>query len=542
MMTKIVAAIMLDTVEQGLAAASRARQLGAQMVEFRIDRIAGLDTARIQELRKLVADSPLPCIITCRPTWEGGEYQGDEQTRVSLLEHLGTSEKVPAYVDMELAAYAGSSNLRQKVNLIVDHPGQMRKIGTALILSSHDFQARPADWHARMQAMLNAPACRVAKLAWKGQEGDLRDNLLALDMVKMAVEGKAITALVMGEGGLLSRVLGKKAGAFLTFAALNEQNGTAPGQPTIDELKNRYGWDKISQQTKVYGLIGWPVSHSLGPVIHNAGFRQVGFDGVYLPMPVAPDWEQFKNNLQAMLDHDILGLAGVSVTLPHKEHLVRFIKERQDKRDQMDPLVEKVGAANTLVVRDDGSLEVRNTDYEGALRALCDGMGIKTVNEIAGVNVAVLGAGGAARAVIAGLAAHGAHVVVYGRTKSKVQTLVHSLNGQFKGSILAADWQELSTGTKNHQVYVNCTPVGMYPNVQQMPVELQVIQQWEPGTVVFDTIYNPAQTQLLKQAQTRGCVTISGLEMFVRQAALQFHAWTGRPGPIDLFRQVLSAR
>ncbi len=544
-MTHLCVPIMVRSLSDALATAARAAEYGADIVEFRIDHF----TDDLEALTQLIDQSPLPCIITCRPTWEGGGYDGEEQKRISVIEHAGIptkSGKSPAYIDVELAGYQVSANLRQKVGLVVDHDRQVRPITAGLILSSHDFQTRPSDLLQKVHAMAEASACRVAKVAWKARS--LRDNIEAFEL--LLARPKPMIALCMGEEGLASRVLAGKFGALLTFAAIDKDAGTAPGQPTIRELKDLYRWDSIARSTKVYGVIGWPVGHSMSPAIHNPGFTKVGHDGVYLPMPIPDAYEHFKATVGAWLDFAPLDFKGASVTIPHKENLLKFVDERGG---EVEPLARLIGAANTLTVRDDGSLYASNSDYAGALDAVCAGLGI-TRGGLQGKRVGVIGAGGAARAIVAGFAGHGATVVVYNRTLEKAQQLVQLFTPSVlkglapgvsePGKVVAMPQDKLRDSCC--EVFINCTPVGMYPKVDASPFpDLKAVigaGKAKCTVAVFDTIYNPLETQLLKDAREAGCITIPGTEMFVRQAAAQFELWTKKPAPVDVFRKVLYER
>jgi 3-dehydroquinate dehydratase/shikimate dehydrogenase len=362
----------------------------------------------------------------------------------------------------------------------------------------------------------------------------LRDNLEAFDLLQQ--RHKPTIALCMGEFGLPSRILAKKFGALLTFAALDADQATAPGQPTIDELKTRYRWDKLNEDTQVYGVIGWPVGHSMSPHIHNAGFDAVDHNGVYLPMPIPAEYEHFKASVGAWLDFPPLRFRGASVTIPHKENLLRFVKERGG---EIEPLAQTIGAANTLTVRDDGSLYAANTDYAAALDAVCAGVGVPR-EELNEFRVAVIGAGGAARAIVAGFADCGATVVIYNRTFEKAEALAKSFKDA-PGHVVAARMEKLCDSCCH--IFINCTPIGMHPHVDATPMPLDLMKSrgeaWGPGTVVFDTVYNPVQTKLLHDARKEGCVTIPGAEMFVRQAAGQFGQWTGVDAPLNLFRDVV---
>ena len=520
-MTRLCVPIFVHDFEQALADANRALAGGADLIELRIDQFTD-DPAAAAEL---VSACPLPCIVTCRPTWEGGLYDGDEQTRVALLEHIGLhATSGPVYFDIELAAYNSSANLRQKINLIADRDDRPRKVAAALILSSHDFEGRPADLLRRVAAMNGHEHCKVVKLAWLARS--LRDNLEAFELIADRI--KPTIALCMGEYGLVSRVLAKKFGALLTFAALGDGEGTAPGQPTLDNLKHLFRWDAINPATAVYGVVGYPVGHSMSPAIHNAGFDATGYDGVYLPMPIPPEYEHFKATVGSWLDDPRLDFKGASVTIPHKENLLRFVRERGG---EIEPLAERIGVANTLVKRDDGSLYAGNTDYAAALDSVCDALGIGR-DALAGRRVAVLGAGGAARAVVAGFTHYGAQVTVYNRTPEKARDLAGVFNADH------AAWDQV--GSADFDILINCTPIGMHPHEDASPLTLRNPNGERPtAPVVFDTIYNPVQTKLLRQAQQLGYLTVPGTEMFVRQAAVQFERWTGTAAPLAVFRRVL---
>jgi 3-dehydroquinate dehydratase/shikimate dehydrogenase len=522
-MTHLTVPLVVHELDTALAQAARAAEAGADLVEYRIDSF--LEPEAVQAL---VARSPLPCLVTCRPTWEGGDYDGDETDRISLLEHagLGRDGITPAYLDVELTAYQRSANLRQKVGLVVDHADQPRPgVSTGLILSSHDFQTMPADLDRRIMAMADAEACRVIKVAWRARS--LRDNLEAFDILQRRL--KPTIALCMGEAGLPSRVLAKKFGALLTFAALDQTPGsvTAPGQPTVDELKHLYRWDALTPETRIYGVIGHPVGHSLSPALHNAGFDATGFDGVYLPMPIPPEFEHFKATVLSWLDYAPLHFRGASVTIPHKQNLLRLVEEQGG---EIEPLAAKIGAANTLTRRDDGSLYASNTDYAALLDAVGDAWSVDRAG-LAGKRVAVLGAGGAARAAAAAFTHVGGQVTVFNRTTSKAEALAEHFGAT------ARPLDDLDP--LDFDLLINATPVGMSPHVDASPVVFPADAGPGPRPLVFDTIYNPLQTRLRREAAAAGCATLPGTEMFVRQGAAQFELWTGQPAPLDVFRRVL---
>lgn len=543
MSTLLCVSIMVENPHEALDDALLARAKGAELVEYRIDSIfhGDDDEAGARTVEMLVAESPLPCIITCRPVSEsggtggGGGYDGDDASRIALFQKLGALDHPPRYLDIELATLTRSANLRQKVLLAVEHDTQPRDLSTSLILSVHDFEQRPPDLFKKLAALRAEPAARIHKIAWRARS--LRDNLELFEILRE--RDRPTIALGMGEFGLMSRVLTPKFGGFLTFAALRDESATAPGQPTIDDLLNLYRFRSINKQTRVYGVIGWPVAHSASPHIHNAGFEALGVNAVYLPLPVIEGWESFKATLGALLDDPHLDFSGASVTSPHKEHLLRFAREDQSRDWTIDPIAQRIGAANTLVVSPDGECSVHNTDAEGVLAPLRERLGA-----LEGRRIGVIGAGGAARAAAVALADAGATILIHNRTHERAAALaahINALDGPHQGHAATASPDDLASC----EVVVNATPIGMKTSADagapdRSPLPDAVLDALPGTAIVFDTVYNPADTPLLRSASERGLTTIPGAEMFITQAALQSRLWTGREPPISLFRRVLA--
>jgi 3-dehydroquinate dehydratase/shikimate dehydrogenase len=386
----------------------------------------------------------------------------------------------------------------------------------------------------RWAAMASADSCAVAKVAWRARS--VRDNLEAFELLR--TRAKPAVAICMGEAGLMSRVLAPKFGAFLTFAhagtaadaerAAARASGTAPGQPSVEELVERWGFRRIGPATRVLGVIGWPVAHSRSPEVHNAWFRERGADAVYLPIPVPPEYEHFKATVAELVEFAPLDFRGASVTLPHKEHLVRFVRERDGA---VEALAARIGAANTLLVEPGGAVSCANTDAPAAVAALCVGMVIER-DALRARRVAVLGAGGVARAVAAGLADEGATVVVFGRNAERVRAMCDDLMrgaggagascGAFDGRVIPGRAGEESCGC--FHAIVNCTPVGMQggpdPDGNPLPDDMSL-----DGVTVMDTVYAPRETPLLRESRSRGARTVDGWQMFERQARLQSERW-----------------
>jgi 3-dehydroquinate dehydratase/shikimate dehydrogenase len=425
-----------------------------------------------------------------------------------------------AYFDVEFKSYNG---LRMADRDSITRP---------VIVSAHDFKGRPDRLYNLVDEMNRAPAS-VNKIVWTARS--IRDNLEAFELLK--TRQKPTIALCMGEAGLVSRVLAKKFGGFLSFASLDETSGTAPGQISLSDMKRLYRWDAISPSTKVYGVVGSPIMHSMSPAIHNAGFDAIGHDGVYLPMLVEPGWESFKAFMETFVPFEGLDLAGLSVTIPHKENALRYLKE---KGAEVEPLAEAIGALNTIVIdRSGGEPKLRgfSTDYAAILDSITSKMGI-TREELENYRVAVIGAGGTGRTAVAALAHYGATVVVYNRTKERADALVQEFDGK-SGKVVSARLEKLCDSCCH--IFINASSMGMYPNVNESPLG-ERLPKFESETVVFDSVYNPMRTKLLQQAEEAGAKTIGGVEMFVRQAAGQFAAWTGKEAPTKVMRQVIEKR
>jgi len=328
----------------------------------------------------------------------------------------------------------------------------------------------------------------------------------------------------MGAGGLISRILAKELGCFLTFASIDELNATAPGQLTIKDLKELYRFDYIDTQTKLYGVIADPVGHSLSPAIHNACFGDKQMNNLYLPLLVEGGRQEFDSFLHHALIRKWLNFRGFSVTIPHKQNALAYVWE---SHGYIEPLAQKIGAANTLLVGPDGKLEAYNTDYAGALDAIKSGMRISKA-KMNGLPVAVVGAGGVSRAIVAGLSDAGAQIRIYNRTVEKAQKLAAEFNCEF------APLDDIKN--IDAKLLINCTSIGMHPNVEATPIPAESLKR---GMAVFDTVYNPAQTLLLKQAKKKRIKNIDGVSMFVNQAMAQFKLFTNQDGNAELMRNVV---
>ncbi|MGE3704470.1 MAG: shikimate dehydrogenase [Vicinamibacterales bacterium] len=453
----------------------------ADLVELRLDGVADLDVAGALDGRAR------PAIVTCRPTWEGGRFDGSEDERRGILARalaLGAE-----YVDVEWRA--GFADLLQPPSL------------PRIVLSSHDFERMPDDLIERAQAMQRTGAGTIKIAAQATRLADIA----ALQAASRALDARTSRVLIaMGPRGEFTRVCAARLGSAWTYA------GTLAGIGQIgpDRLIQQYGFRGITAATRVFGIVGLPVSHSVSPAMHNAAFRAAGLDAVYLALP-AVDADDFLAFAEAV------GLAGASVTIPYKVALAA-------RADVVDPLGRRVKAINTLRCTE-GRWEARNTDVGGFLRPLTE-----RGTRLEGARAAVLGAGGSARAVIAGL------------QQARAQVRLHARDRQ-KAAALAAEWG-IEVGAwppdaGSWDLLVNCTPVGMYPDADLSPLPAGDLPA---GGLVYDLIYNPMETRLLREARTAGCTTIGGLEMLVGQAQEQFEWWTGRRPDAYVMRTAALAR
>ena len=461
---------------------------GAKMVELRLDYINGE-----VNLKRLLADRPCPVIITCRRQQDGGKWTGEEKSRLMLL-RTAIAEGVE-YVDLE-----------------EDIATEIPRFGkTKRIVSYHNFTNTPENLieiHARLTS-LDADVAKLSTMA-----NHWHDNMRMLTLVNEA--DVPTVGMCMGEIGTPSRILAGKFGAPLTYATFHHERTLAPGQLSYAQMSSVYHYERINADTEIYGVIADPIGHSLSPVIHNAAFRQLGLNMVYIPFRVPrEDLEQF------LTDARQIGVRGLSVTIPHKETIIRHL-------DKIDGTVVGIGAANTVIL--DGQVTIGyNTDFRGAMGSLDQTIGgIRSDKPLSGKTALVLGAGGVAKALVFGLNRRGADVVISGRTLSRAEALANQL-----GCRVVA-WS--SRHSIKPDILVNCTPVGMHPNVDETPFERHSLR---PSTIVFDTVYNPEQTLLVKEAQRQSCRVVTGVDMFVVQAACQFTLFTGQDPPTELMREEL---
>ena len=484
---------------------------GAGMLELRTDYIETVNIEKVKELIAAAKQTNLPIIVTCRDTAEGGQNNLPAPLRSQIL-----TEAVNLGADLIDCEYA---NFIQKDFGETIKKALSENKKTKLILSAHNFKEPFGNLDGIYEQMFAAFPQAIAKTAYHANH--INDCFAAFDVIKKY--GNKAIAICMGQAGVISRVITKKLDAFLTFASIEDTAATASGQITVEKMKKQYRFDSINNETEFFGLIGDPVEHSIGPVVHNACFGAEKLNCVYLPMLVTGGQAQFNEFLDNVTARAWLDMRGFSVTIPHKVNALQYAKT---KGEYIEPLAAKIGAVNILTVGLNERINGYNTDYAGAMDALTGAMGIKR-KQLHSKTTAVIGAGGAARAIVAGLADVGAKITIYNRTLSKAQ----SLAAEF-----ACHWAGLEE-VKNidAEIVINCTSIGMHPKIDASPVPKECLK---PAMVVFDTVYNPLETLLLRQAKRAGAKVVSGSEMFIGQAAEQFKLFTHKDCPMDTVRKV----
>jgi 3-dehydroquinate dehydratase / shikimate dehydrogenase len=460
-------------------------------IEFRLDYLPRPGLA-IPKLKEFTDSHPhVSAIATCRRVANGGKFKGSIAAEIEVLGKA--ADAGCQLVDVELQT---ASRLK---------PAQLAKLRAkaAIVLSFHDFRAtQKLDETLAKMAHHAADFYKIV-----GTATTLYDNVTMMKFLERHRDEHALVGLCMGEQGIISRVLGARAGSVFTFGALTADEKTAPGQVTVQELQSTYRIDQVDAATKVYGVAGDPVSQSLSPAIMNAALRRENVNGVYLALHA----KTLKDLLACIRDIPIHGL---SITMPYKQSILSHL-------DNTDPYTTKTGACNTVVRQSDGNLYGFNTDTSGVVRPLEQRI------TLTDAKILVLGAGGAARAAVFGLRDRGAQIFILNRSLAAAHKLARSAKAR---TIKRADLKKL-----DFDVIINATPVGM-GNTKDSPLTADEIK----AKIVFDMVYDPAETRLLQLAKARGCETIPGSEMFVHQAARQFEIWTGKPAPREDMLRIVS--
>jgi 3-dehydroquinate dehydratase/shikimate dehydrogenase len=474
----------------------QAASAGVDLVELRIDCLR-----RDPDLKRILKERPTPMIFTVRRGVDGGLWRGSEEKRQQLLR-----EAIAAGVDY--------------VDLEMDIAPKIRRFGkTRRVISYHNMKTTPVDIRdiAEKCEELDPDIVKIATSATTLAEASRVLHLAS-------VAKKPTLPIAMGEIGVFTRILGARYGAPFTYAVFNPERVFAAGMQTYQVLLKDYAYDRIDARTEVYGVLGDPIEQSLSPTVHNAAFRHLGLNKVMVPFLV-PNGE-LPAFFQELLWVD---MKGCSVTIPHKEVLVPLLQSKEGA-------VERTGTCNTVVIQDQGRRTGYNTDYRAAMDSLEAAMGGQEGDEDASAlfekHVLILGAGGVARSIAFGLMRRGANVTITNRHEERATTLAEEVGCR------TVTWS--ARASTMAEVIINCTPVGMHPDVDDTPLPPGAFSR--ANMVVFDTIYHPENTMMLKLARERGCKTVTGADMFLRQAAVQFKLYTGQEAPIDVMREALRRR
>jgi 3-dehydroquinate dehydratase/shikimate dehydrogenase len=478
-----VCAVAAASTGTGMAKEVRAAWRETPTVELRLDWLA-TDAERTRLLRWVARQQAAgklrnkTLLATCRRVPAGGKFRGSiEQQLFWLIQ----------------ARDAGCSWCDVEVETLRELPGKSVRgyaVPSRVLLSVHDFDGMPP-----LPRKINVPkhgdvdALKIAAAALT-----IRDSVR---LPALARRSQNFVAVPMGEIGLPARILALREGSALAYAPVGA--ATAAGQVSLQDTIHLYRAHELTRRTRVYGVIGDPVGHSLSPLIHNTGFIARGVDAVYLPFLV----HDLKDFLSAIAP---LGIRGFSVTIPHKQTILKYLKE-------CEPLAAEIGAVNTVVVRGDGSLHGYNTDYVGVLRALEKKLQLRSSR------ILIFGAGGAARAAAFAMARAKANVVICARREKLAQQLSRAVGGE--------SVPQRALRTEKFDAIINATPVGMHPHSKISPLSAPELN----CRIVMDLIYRPQRTALLNTAREKGIATVSGLEMFLAQGLAQWELWTGQRAP-----------
>ncbi len=465
--------------------ARREAQNGESFLEFRLDYLDRPESG-LAVIRNFLKDHP-ECMLlaTCRRHQNHGKFNGSVDEQLNVLNQA--IQAGARAVDMEIESAEAVSekltSLRGRAHLVISY---------------HNYQSTPQlDPVLRRMARIPADAYKIVTTARKPS-----DNARVLGLARENPRTPMIV-LAMGETGFPTRVLSPASGSLFTYAAPLAAEGTAAGQVSARQLRHLYRIDKISRSTKVFGVIGDPLRHSISPAVHNRGFQSRHIDATYLPFLVSP---------LHLGDFFVLAervpIAGFSVTIPHKQKVMRYL-------DVVDPLARRIGAVNT-VWRKAGKWRGANTDAAGVLVPL------SRLLRPARSSVLIVGNGGAARGAACALVDAGAKVSITGRNPDRVRAL---------SRLCGAEPVSRDDSSRRHfDALVHATPIGMFPHVEEC-----FFPDGIPAEIVFDMVYNPLETVLIRRAREQGKAAVPGLDMFIEQAVRQFEIFTGENPP----RQVM---
>ena len=463
-------------------------------MELRLDYLKQQGAPLFQKLRRFADYHPEALLIaTCRRTAGAGKFRGSLASQIDVLVKAAASGC--QFIDLEL----------ESVGALKSKDLDRLRAAATVIVSFHDFRAtRKLEQTFRKMSAFPADYYKVVSTA-----GSLYDNVLMMKFLERESDKHSMIGLCMGEQGIISRVLCVRAGSVFTFASANPGEETAPGQIAVRTLRDTYRLEQVDAATRIYGVAGDPVAHSLSPLMMNSAFRRENVNAVYLALHATT----IADLMSCVRD---IPLHGLSVTMPYKQAIISYL-------DNTDAVTEKIGACNTVIRAQDGKLYGYNTDVAGIVRPLEQRLHLN------GAKVLVVGAGGAGRAAVFGLKERGAQVFIANRTAAAGQKLARQAHARFLSRTQMRDLE--------FDVIVNATPVGMNGS-RVSPLGEKELN----ARILLEMVYTPAETPLVKMARAKGIEVITGAEMFVQQGARQFEIWTGKPAPAeDMYRVVTKA-
>jgi 3-dehydroquinate dehydratase/shikimate dehydrogenase len=481
----------------------------ADLLELRLDYLQGGELFKaLSNLPSLISASERPVIVTLRPAEQGGQREMDNLTRIIFwVEHFLYGKPHVDFADIELDL-AALFRQREK------DEGRELLNWERVICSHHDFKGVPKDlW--KIYEQMAATGARILKIAMRAN--DITDCVAVFELLERARrDGREMIAVAMGEEGILTRILGPARGAFLTYGSQADSHASAPGQISAAELRELYRVDKLNRQTQIMGLIGSPVSHSLSPHLHNAAFKKLDVNAVFIPFEVRDAAAFIRRMVDPRTRELEWNLRGLSVTAPHKSAVTEYL-------DWIDAPAREVGAVNTIVLKDN-ALHGYNTDAAAFVMPLrAKGLSLR------GARCAVIGAGGAARSVLWSLQREGSRTTLFARDVEKAKPVAEKFG--------AVCEQLEGASFDGFELVVNATPLGTKGEREdETPAHTS---QLLGARLAYDLVYNPQETRFLREARAAGCDCLGGLQMLVAQAAEQFHLWMGQPAPLEAMNEAV---
>jgi 3-dehydroquinate dehydratase / shikimate dehydrogenase len=491
---KVCVAIIGSTASEMLEKASAVVK-ETPFLEFRLDYLEKPLLALPKFKHFFTDHTAATGIATCRRTANGGKFSGNVAAEIEVLSKAAAAGFHIIDVELESVEAMKKGELQN-----------LRDTGVALIISHHDFAAtKDLEGIYKRIVPFQPDFIKIVPTA-----KSLVDNVTLMRFIERMEDHSNIIGICMGDAGIISRVLGVRAGSAFTFAAATVGEETGPGQIAARTLIETYRIEQVDAATKVYGVAGNPIRSSLSPIMMNTAFRRETVNAVYLALQA--------NKLSDLLKLvDEIPIQGISVTMPLKQEIMAHL-------EKTDPLSAKIGACNTVLRAQDGKLYGFNTDVAGITGPLEKRLSLR------GAKVLVLGAGGAARAAVFGLRDKGAEVFILNRTSETAQKLAR----QSGAKTIKKD----AVAKTAFDVIINATPIGMAGIKAPQLLEAKDLNT----KLVFDLVYNPLETPLLRMARQKGIPIVTGIEMFVQQGARQFEIFTGKPAPEEeMLRVVIHA-